>query len=81
MSYLTMLCLILITTLIAGQISRRLGQPAVIGQLLIGIVLGVTVFNVRINILFEQHRDNRLVDCRYICFHLYFPYPFRIYNC
>lgn len=45
MSYLTMLCLILITTLIAGQISRRLGQPAVIGQLLIGIVLGPAVLN------------------------------------
>lgn len=45
MSYLAVLCLILITTLLAGQLSRRIGLPAVIGQLLVGVLLGPAVLD------------------------------------
>lgn len=38
------LCLILIATTIAGHFSARIGLPAVVGQLLIGIVIGPAVF-------------------------------------
>ncbi|MBO0449933.1 cation:proton antiporter [Enterococcus sp. MJM12] len=40
MEFIGVLCLILIGTTIASHFSRRLGIPAVIGQLLIGILLG-----------------------------------------
>lgn len=40
MTYLGTLCLVLLTTAFAGSISRRVGMPAVIGQLLVGIILG-----------------------------------------
>ena len=43
MSYVGILALILIVTAVAGHISVRLGLPAVIGQLLSGIVLGPAV--------------------------------------
>lgn len=39
------LCIILIATTIAGQISVKLGFPAVIGQLLVGIIIGPSLFN------------------------------------
>lgn len=40
MEFIGVLCLILISTTVAGHFSRRFGIPAVIGQLLVGIVLG-----------------------------------------
>lgn len=40
MEFIGVLCLILVSTTIAGHFSRRLGIPAVIGQLLVGILLG-----------------------------------------
>ncbi|MYY21796.1 cation:proton antiporter [Lactobacillus salivarius] len=40
MTYLGTLCLVLLTTAFAGSISRKIGMPAVIGQLLVGIILG-----------------------------------------
>lgn len=40
MEFIGVLCLILISTTIASHFSRRFGIPAVIGQLLIGILLG-----------------------------------------
>ncbi len=40
MAFLGILCLILVTTLLAGHFTRKIGVPAVIGQLLVGIVLG-----------------------------------------
>ena len=43
MTYLGTLCLVLLTTAFAGSISRRVGMPAVIGQLLVGIVLGPAI--------------------------------------
>ena len=43
MAYLGTLSLILITTALAGQLCRRFGIPAVIGQLLVGIILGPAV--------------------------------------
>mgnify|MGYP001367547283 CR=1 FL=1 len=39
-AFIGTLCLILITTTLASHFSRRIGIPAVIGQLLIGVLLG-----------------------------------------
>ena len=43
MEFLGTLCLVLITTSLAGHFSRRIGIPAVIGQLLVGILIGPAV--------------------------------------
>lgn len=43
MEFLGTLCLGLITTSLAGHFSRRIGIPAVIGQLLVGILIGPAV--------------------------------------
>lgn len=40
MEFIGILCLILIATTIGSHLSRRLGIPAVIGQLLVGVLLG-----------------------------------------
>lgn len=40
MAFIGSLCLILITTTLVSHFSRRIGVPAVVGQLLVGIVLG-----------------------------------------
>jgi len=40
------LAIILISTLLAGHISKRIGMPAVIRQLLVGIILGPALFGV-----------------------------------
>lgn len=40
MAFVGVLCLILVSTTLAGHFSRRFGIPAVIGQLLVGILLG-----------------------------------------
>lgn len=40
MEFIGILCLILVSTTIASHFSRRFGIPAVIGQLLVGILLG-----------------------------------------
>jgi monovalent cation:proton antiporter-2 (CPA2) family protein len=40
MHFIGILCLILFATTIASHISRKLGIPAVIGQLLVGVLLG-----------------------------------------
>ncbi|MFD0898696.1 cation:proton antiporter [Loigolactobacillus binensis] len=45
MAFLGILCLILVTTLLAGHFSRKIGVPAVIGQLLVGIILGPALLN------------------------------------
>lgn len=43
MEFLGTLCLVLVTTSLAGHFSRRIGVPAVIGQLLVGILIGPAV--------------------------------------
>jgi len=40
LSFLLETCLILVAVLAAGRLSRRLGQPAVLGQLLVGVLFG-----------------------------------------
>lgn len=45
MGFLGILVLILITTTIVGHYSSRIGIPAVIGQLLVGIILGPAILN------------------------------------
>ena len=45
MQFLSSLSLILLTTLILGQVSLRLKLPLVVGQLLAGIIIGPTFCN------------------------------------
>jgi Kef-type K+ transport system membrane component KefB len=39
-SFLVQSLIIIVSVLVAGQVSRRLGQPSVMGQLLVGVLLG-----------------------------------------
>src|SRR5712691_2899248 len=43
---LLLLALVVAAAKLAGALATRLGQPAVFGELLIGLLLGPTVFNV-----------------------------------
>ncbi|KRK32636.1 cation:proton antiporter [Loigolactobacillus bifermentans] len=45
MAFLGTLCLILGATLLAGHFSQRMGLPSVIGQLLVGVLLGPALLN------------------------------------
>ncbi|WP_283679296.1 cation:proton antiporter [Lentilactobacillus sp. Marseille-Q4993] len=49
MEFVGQISLILVTTLIAGALSSRIGMPAVIGQLLVGVLLGPGVFGLLSN--------------------------------
>lgn len=40
MSFFLQSLVVIVSVLLAGQISRRLGQPSVLGQLLVGVLLG-----------------------------------------
>ncbi|GHP14538.1 hypothetical protein YK48G_19630 [Lentilactobacillus fungorum] len=46
MGFIGQIALILIATLFAAAISQRLGMPAVIGQLVAGVILGPGIFDV-----------------------------------
>jgi monovalent cation:proton antiporter-2 (CPA2) family protein len=46
MTLLLQLLIILIATKLAGALSTRLGQPAVLGKLLVGILLGPALFDI-----------------------------------
>lgn len=45
MNFLGTLCLILVATTIAGHLSTKLNFPVVIGQLLVGVIIGPTFLN------------------------------------
>ncbi len=45
MEFIGILCLILVSTTIASHLSRRIGIPAVVGQLLVGVLLGSAGLN------------------------------------
>ncbi|CAJ1226193.1 sodium:proton antiporter [Levilactobacillus zymae] len=58
MAFLGTLCLILVLTTLAGNFANRLGVPAVIGELLIGIVIGPAMLNwVQLNSLVSLFSD------------------------
>ncbi|MFD2115658.1 cation:proton antiporter [Paenibacillus yanchengensis] len=57
MEFILSLVLIIIATKFAGDLSVRLGQPAVLGKLLAGIILGPAVFN-----LIHDGQDGALID-------------------
>ncbi len=46
MAFVGQIALILIATLLAAAISQRLGMPAVIGQLIAGVILGPGILGV-----------------------------------
>ncbi|EHO49283.1 cation:proton antiporter [Lentilactobacillus kisonensis] len=46
MGFIGQIALILIATLLAAAISQRVGMPAVIGQLIVGVILGPGVFGI-----------------------------------
>ncbi|WP_089089459.1 cation:proton antiporter [Secundilactobacillus pentosiphilus] len=45
MNFIGTLCLLLVLTTFAGHFSNRMGIPSVIGQILVGIVVGPAMFN------------------------------------
>ncbi|EEI72394.1 cation:proton antiporter [Lentilactobacillus hilgardii] len=45
MAFIGTLCLLLILTTLAGHLSNRLGTPSVIGQILVGVVVGPAILN------------------------------------
>jgi len=45
MNFIGTLCLILVTTTIAGHFANRMGIPSVIGELVVGILLGPAILN------------------------------------
>lgn len=45
MEFIGSLCLILVATALGGHISARLNLPAVVGELLMGILLGPALLN------------------------------------
>lgn len=58
MAFLGTLCLILVLTTLAGNFGNRLGVPAVIGELLVGIVIGPAMLNwVQLNGLVSLFAD------------------------
>ena len=42
---ITIICIILVAAKIAGYLSRRIGQPSVFGELLVGVILGPSLIN------------------------------------
>ncbi|MFD1549672.1 cation:proton antiporter [Levilactobacillus fuyuanensis] len=58
MAFLGTLCLILVLTTLAGNFANRLGVPAVIGELVIGILIGPAVLDwVQLNSLVNLFAD------------------------
>lgn len=58
MAFLGTLCLILVLTTLAGNFANRLGVPAVIGELLIGILIGPALLDwVQLNSLVNLFAD------------------------
>lgn len=58
MEFIGTLCLILIATTLGSHLSRRIGIPAVIGQLLVGVILGQAGLNwVHPNILVHDFSE------------------------
>lgn len=45
MTFIGTLCLLLVLTTLAGHLANRMGVPAVIGQILVGIIIGPAVLN------------------------------------
>ncbi|GAF36812.1 Na(+)/H(+) antiporter [Lentilactobacillus farraginis DSM 18382 = JCM 14108] len=45
MTFIGTLCLLLVLTTLAGHLANRMGVPAVIGQILVGIIVGPAVLN------------------------------------
>lgn len=67
MVFLGTLCLVLITTSLAGHFSRRVGVPVVIGQLLVGIIIGPAVLGwVRNNVLVHTFSEIGVIILMFI---------------
>ncbi|MCG0766632.1 Na(+)/H(+) antiporter [Lactiplantibacillus plantarum] len=45
MDFLGILCLLILATTLAGHFAHRAGIPAVIGEILVGVILGPALFN------------------------------------
>ncbi len=45
MTFIGALCLLLVLTTLAGHLSNRIGIPSVIGQILVGIIVGPALLN------------------------------------
>lgn len=66
-NFLGPLCLLIIATTLAGHFAHRLGIPAVIGEILVGVLLGPAVFNViQLNHLVQTFADIGVVVLMFI---------------
>ena len=45
MDFLGILCLLILATTLAGHFAHRAGIPAVIGEILVGVILGPALLN------------------------------------
>ncbi|WP_159722632.1 cation:proton antiporter [Enterococcus sp. CSURQ0835] len=58
MAFIGTLCLILVATMFAAHFCRRIGIPGVIGQLLVGVLLGKAVLNwIQPNVLVHEFSE------------------------
>lgn len=62
LSTLLLLAIILTVAKVAGYVSSRLGQPAVLGDLLAGLVLGPTLLNVMAWPIFHGEINHEMVE-------------------
>ncbi len=53
------LAIILLAAKAAGYISIRLGQPSVLGELLVGVLLGPSVLNISRSALYQQRHSGK----------------------
>ncbi|AMV60453.1 Na(+)/H(+) antiporter [Pediococcus damnosus] len=67
MEFIGTLCLILFLTLFVGHFSQRMGVPGVIGQLLVGVVLGPAILNwIHLNTLVQTFADLGVIILMFI---------------
>jgi len=67
LSFLGTLCLLLIATTLAGHFAHRVGIPAVIGEILVGVLLGPAILNiVQLNTLVQTFSDIGVIVLMFI---------------
>jgi len=66
-SFLGTLCLLLVATTLAGHFAHRAGIPAVIGEILVGVLLGPAILNwVQLNTLVQTFSDIGVIVLMFI---------------
>jgi Kef-type K+ transport system membrane component KefB len=67
LQFLLVLTLIIVAAKVAGYLSMRLGQPAVVGKLVMGLVLGPTVLNLfRWPVFSDTHLQPMIIELAHL---------------